>query len=124
MTRSRVLRRISDDRNGRCASRIAQKLSEQLEAFWCSLALGRRSDEISRYDAARYRARSLGFDYIENGQLLAFPVEKVLDRLEALIAKGLTGDAGARAALLGTEKRPSFHSSKLFVEYEALVGKS
>jgi hypothetical protein len=38
--------RISDDRNGRRASRVAQKLNEQLEAFWCSLAQGQRSDEI------------------------------------------------------------------------------
>jgi integrase len=114
--------RISDDRNGRRASRVAQKLNEQLEAFWCSLAQGQRSEEISRYDAARYRARSLGFEYVENGQLLNFSLEKVLDRLEALVAKGLTGDPGARAALLGTEKRSVFPLSKLFAEYEALVG--
>ena len=31
----------------------------------------------------------------------------------------MTNDAGARAALLGTEKRSPFLLSKLFVEYEA-----
>jgi hypothetical protein len=29
--------RVADDRNGRRASRVAQKLNEQLEGFWCSL---------------------------------------------------------------------------------------
>jgi integrase len=114
--------RISDDRNGRRASRVAQKLNEQLESLWCSLAHGQRREELSRYDEARHRARALGFDYVENSQLIAFPIEKVLERLEALVTKGLTGDAGARTALLGTEKRPAFPLSKLFPEYEAVVG--
>jgi ABC-type transport system involved in cytochrome c biogenesis permease subunit len=53
--------------------------------------------------------------------LLNFPLEKVLDRLEALVAKGLTGDPGARAALLGTEKRSLFPLSKLFAAFVAIV---
>jgi hypothetical protein len=28
--------RVADDRNGRQASRIAQKFNEQLESYWCS----------------------------------------------------------------------------------------
>jgi hypothetical protein len=31
---------LADDRNGRQASRIAQKFNEQLESYWCSLAHG------------------------------------------------------------------------------------
>ncbi|WP_426615312.1 hypothetical protein [Bradyrhizobium sp. McL0616] len=71
------------------------------------------------YEQARRRARSLGFDYIENEQLVGLSAEKRLERLEALVSKGVTGDAGARMAVLGTERRPPFLLSKLFVEYEA-----
>jgi hypothetical protein len=36
------------------------------------------------------------------------PTERRLERLEALVLKGVATDAGARTALLGTEKRPPF----------------
>jgi hypothetical protein len=42
----------------------------------------------------------------------------VLERLEALVAKGLVEDKGAHTALLGTESKPSFPLSRLFEEYE------
>jgi hypothetical protein len=51
--------RVAEDRNGRRASRIAQKFSEQLEGYWCSLAHGLHNSQISRYEAARRRARTL-----------------------------------------------------------------
>jgi integrase len=70
---------------------------------------------------ARSRARALGFDYVENDQLLQQPTEVRLERLETLVTKGMANDAGARAALLGTEKRPVLMLSKLFVEYEAMT---
>ena len=73
----------------------------------------------SGYDQARPRARSLGFDYIEVEQLAALSAEKRFERLRALSRNGLVSDAGARAALLGAERRPPFLLSKLFVEYEA-----
>jgi hypothetical protein len=60
----------------------------------------------------------LGFDYVENEHLPRQQPEARLERLEALVAKGLANDAGARAALLGTQKRPGFMLSKLFKEYE------
>ena len=44
-----------------------------------------------------------------------------MDRSEALVARGLTYDSVARAALLGTVKRPAFPLSKLFEEYEAMT---
>jgi short chain dehydrogenase len=77
--------------------------------------------DVSRYDKARHRARSLGFEYIENAQLLMLPPEERLDRIETLIARGATNDGAARAALLGTVKRPAFPLSKLFEEYDAMT---
>jgi hypothetical protein len=108
--------RVADDRNGRRASRVAQKFNEQLESFWCSVAHGLQGGQLSRYEAARRRARTLGFDYIENDQLVASPPQKRLERPEALVAKSVADDLTARAALLGTEKRPVFSVSRLFDE--------
>lgn len=111
--------RIADDRTGRRASRVAQKLSEALELQWKSLAANRADPKASRYDEARRRARELGYDYIPNEQLLTAPIERLLDRLETLVSKGLVQDAGARTALLGTEKVAGFPVSRLLEEYEA-----
>ena len=83
------------------------------------MAEGRSNAGINRYDQARRNARRLGFDYIPNSDLIAFPQEKRLERLEALVAKGLTHDPAAREALLGTAQRPSFNLSRLFEEYES-----
>jgi integrase len=113
--------RISQDRTGRRAARVADKLNDELELYWKALADGRSKANLSRYDDARRSARSLGFEYIENPQLLMQPAEERLDRLETLVARGVANDPVARAALLGTEKRPAFHLSKLFEEYEALT---
>ncbi len=113
--------RIAQDRNGRRAARVASKLNEELELFWKGLCEGRSKDELSRYDEARRRARSLGFEYVENTQLLMLPPVQRLERLEALVVRGVTNDPTARAGLLGTEKRPAFRVSKLFEEYESLT---
>jgi hypothetical protein len=113
--------RIATDRTGRRAARVADRLNAELEAYWPQLA-GDRSDETMRgYDQARRRARSLGFEYAENSEILMFPMQKRLERLETLLARNLHNDAGARAALLGTAPRPSFPLSKLFEEYEAVT---
>jgi integrase len=111
--------KIAEDRLGRRASRVADKLNSELECFWKGLADGRSNADIARYDQARRQARSLGYDYIPNSDLIALPQEKRLERLEALVAKGLTNDPAARAALLGTAPRPSFTLSRLFEEYES-----
>src|SRR5580704_11255436 len=113
--------RIADDRTGRRAARVAGKLNDELELFWKGLVEGRSKDELRRYDEVRRRARSLGFEYIENPQLVMLPPEQRLERLEALVTKGVANDATARAALLGTEKRPALRLSKLFDEYQALT---
>jgi integrase len=113
--------RIAQDRTGRRASHVADKLNHELECYWKALAGGQSKADLGRYDEARSRARSLGFDYIENSQLLIQPAEQRLDRIETLVTRGIANDPIARAALLGTEKRPVLRLSKLFDEYEALT---
>lgn len=113
--------KIAIDRSGRRAVRVAEKLNEQLELFWKGLSDGKPQEQLTSYELARRRARALGFEYVENDQLLQQAPEARLARLETLVAKGLTNDEGARAALLGAKKRPAFMLSKLFTEYEAIT---
>ena len=65
--------RIAQDRTGRRAARVADKLNEELEVYWKTLAGGHSKADLSRYDDARRRARSLQYDYIGNPQLLKQP---------------------------------------------------
>jgi integrase len=109
---------VSADRTGRRAIRVAMRLNAELEAHWHQLAGDRSDDAMKGYDEARRRARSLGFEYADGEQILAFPWEKRMERIEALLTRGLENDRGARAALLGTQPRPSFMLSKLYEEYE------
>jgi hypothetical protein len=111
--------KIANDRSGRRAARVAETFNEQLEVFWKGLSDGKPRAALNSYESARQRARVLGFEYIENDRLLQQAPEARLERLEALVEKGLVNDAGARTALLGTQKRPVFKLSALFEEYEA-----
>ncbi|MCP3447359.1 tyrosine-type recombinase/integrase [Bradyrhizobium sp. CCGUVB14] len=112
--------RVSSDRTGRRAIRVAERLNDELEAFWSQCAIG--ADPVTAgYEEARRRARSLGFEYVQFADLMAFSNEKRWERLDALLSRGLENDATARTALLGTQPQPSILLSKLFAEYEELM---
>lgn len=113
--------KIANDRAGRRAARVAEKFNEELERYWSGLSRGTANDSLSSYEEARRRARTMGFEYIENDQLLLQPAEARLERLEALFSGGAANDQGARAALLGTEKKHIFTASLVFEEYEAIT---
>jgi hypothetical protein len=61
--------RIADDRNGRRASSVADKLNRELETFWRAKPGNSFGDEISRYELARRQVRSLGFDLLDMARL-------------------------------------------------------
>ena len=75
--------KIANDRAGRRAARVAERLNEELEAFWKGLSHGKPKDQLTSYDAARRRTRALGFDYVENEHLLQQQPEARLERLAA-----------------------------------------
>jgi hypothetical protein len=83
--------KITADRAGRRASRVAAQLNEQLELSWREMAKGSLQEETCRYDVARKRARSLGYEYIEIEQLMDRPAEVTIQRLETLGANKLVG---------------------------------
>src|SRR5258708_16069267 len=51
--------KIADDRAGRRAARVADRLNLQLELFWKGLADGKPKEELVNYDNARRSARAL-----------------------------------------------------------------
>jgi len=77
--------RIASDRAAVRASRVAEKFNSSLEQHWRVLA-DSDSKEGDSYNEARRRARQLGFDYIENAQLVLGPAAERLERLETLVA--------------------------------------
>jgi integrase len=112
--------RIRDDRNGRHASRIAEKFNTDLEAFWRAASTGPAREEAARYEASRQYARTLGFEYIENDRVNLLPIETLLARLEMIVANR-PAEVPAARALLGIERRSVPKLSKLFEEFEAVV---
>jgi len=113
--------KIADDRAGRRAARVAEKFNAELEQFWRGLSGGKPRADLSNYEAARARANALGFEYVENEQLVSQQPEARLERLEALFSLNVANERGARVALLGTEKRPALLLSKFFDEFETLT---
>lgn len=111
--------KVADDRAGRQAARVAGEFNKALEAEWAALAKGHQKPAVANYETARRRARSLGFEYRENAEIIAMPADQSLQRLETLVEERLVDDPGATAALLGTIEKPAFMLSELFVEYEA-----
>jgi hypothetical protein len=97
--------RVAEDRTGRRAARVAERLNAQLEAFWRASAGGAAGDALSRYESIRAQCHTLGFDYVDNASLVEMATEERLKRLEALVAKGLVNEPVAGAPLLSTEKR-------------------
>jgi hypothetical protein len=65
--------RIASDRAAVRASRVAEKFNSNLEQHWRVLADSSSKDGVDSYNEARRRARQLGFDYIENAQLVVGP---------------------------------------------------
>lgn len=63
--------KITEDRLGRRAARVAQSLNEELERLWKNLSTATSTVDPTRYDEARRRARALGYDYISSSELIA-----------------------------------------------------
>lgn len=65
--------RIVHDRAGRRAAHVSEKMNERLELTWKDLALGVTQAAATRYEDARQRARTLGYEYLESTTLLERP---------------------------------------------------
>ena len=109
---------VAKDRRGIKAGKIAEVMNRELEAYWRGLSEGKAQEAQARYEEARRRARIFGFDYAETDEIATRPVLEIVERLEKLVSAGAVEDPGARAALLGTEKRPAIKLSEVFPKFE------
>lgn len=75
--------RIADDPRGLRAARTAALMNGELEASWQGLAGGQSAEARARYEAARKRARQLGFSYMPAAEVAAQPLAEILARIEA-----------------------------------------
>lgn len=117
--------RIADDPRGVKARRVAGTINDQVEAYWRGLLDGRSAEAKRRYDAARQRARALGWDYVEAAEMAEKRAAREIGgRLDTLDARNLIPDETAVAALLGGESPPQIMLSGLFGEFDALVRSS
>jgi integrase len=110
--------KVSKDRRGVRAGRIAKTMNRELEIYWRSLVVGKSQGAADCYADARRRARMLGFDYVETSELATRSLVEVLERLEKLVSEGLLDNAPSRAAVLGFEKRPAVKLSEVFSIFE------
>ena len=110
--------KVRNDRRGSRAGKVADAMNRELEAYWRGLTEGKAQEAADRYNEARRRARTLGFDYAETAELTTRPTSEVLERLEKLVSAGVVEDSGARAAVLGYESRPSVKLSEVFSKFE------
>ncbi|HWV40550.1 tyrosine-type recombinase/integrase [Pseudorhodoplanes sp.] len=110
--------RVADDPRSARAILVVDELNRNLEAYWNGLSNGGSAEARSRYDAARARARSLGFDYVLAQDLPSRGLAEVLARLRALEEKGALEDRQTVEALLGGVERPRLRLSDLVAEYE------
>jgi integrase len=114
--------RISDDRNGRRAAGVAERLNRELEAFWTAKLRNAFGNELSGYELARQQVRSMGFELLDMPQLLALPAFEAIERVKALSVNKRYEDPTTCKAVLGTVKPPVVLLSQLQQEHEALVG--
>lgn len=112
---------IADDPRGIRAARLIPSMNGDLENYWRSLADGRSADAQTRYDAARKRARIMGFDYAHAAQLAERPALEIVERIEKLVDSHAAEDETAVAAVLGGVKEPAIQLSSLFSAYLTAV---
>ncbi len=112
--------KIADDPKGRRAARVVERLNAETEAYWRGLVEGRSNEARLRYDAARTRARALGFDFMPAEGVAELPMEEVLDRLDELRRPSGVESKTEVAAVLGGESLPAWRLASLFDEFERL----
>jgi integrase len=109
--------RVADDPRAIRASKVADRINGELEAYWSRLATGDATTAKGAYDEARRVARSFGFDYRPAAELATAPISEIVVRSEALVARGRVEDEKSFAALHGGVATPKIRLSDLFAEF-------
>lgn len=101
--------RVADDRHGTKAGKIADEMNRELEAYWRGLLEGKAQEASLRYNEARRRARTFGYDYVETPELASPALRtmvEVLERLEKLEKLMTPASTRARRSTATATRRP------------------
>lgn len=113
--------RIADDPHRHRARRRADAINTALETLWRDLAGGKAAGARQRYRQTIMRARRLGFEYREMGEMIdSRSTLELVKRIEALEARGLIADPPSLDAVLGGVEQPKLMCSEMFDEYAKL----
>lgn len=112
--------RVADDPRGLKASAVAEQINAETEAYWRGLLDGQSAEASRRYEAARKRARAMGFDYAQAAEVAARPLDEFMARLERVMQARPEAEESTAAAVLGGEAPPEVRISSLFDTYEKL----
>lgn len=112
---------IASDRHGRKATKRADQMNLDLEAFWSKCADGKRREAEIEYTAAVKRARVLELDYAPAAVVAQETATNLIHRIEVLAEGDRAHDAATRAAVLGGIEPPKIKLSRLFSEFESVT---
>ena len=114
--------RVADDRTGKRAARIAERMNADLEAFWRGHARGDGEQAALNFADARKRAHGLDLDYLPVDAVASVSTDALLDRLHLLMKhRDRRFDEPTVGAVLGAVPPPVIRLSDLFGEYKAAV---
>lgn len=110
--------KISDDRSGVKAARVASRLEIDLEASWNASAGHTARAGILALEAARARAQALELSYRPADDVAKEALSEILRRLDALAIGDRRSDPATAAAALGGVPLPEILLSGLVAEFE------
>jgi integrase len=107
------------------AAPILARIHDETEAWWAALASGQAAagadEALDRFERTVKLARSMGLSYRTRSER-GDDIVDLVQRLEALAARGLVDNEAAVDAALGGVERPPVLLSTMFEHYEKHVG--
>jgi hypothetical protein len=91
----------------RLAMEKAPAIWEEQLALWNARLSGQDADAVKHFEAIQSLAASKGLRYMPIEQVAQLPLEKLLDRIDAIANRNQLPDPVHAAAILGTKKPPA-----------------
>jgi integrase len=110
--------KVVDDKRGRKAIEIAERLNLDTEAYWRMCAGGNAAQAKLVYDAAVKRSLILDLPYLPAAAIAKEAPADLIRRIDALGTGDRVHDPETRAAVLGAVAAPTIKLSGLYAEFD------
>jgi hypothetical protein len=110
--------KVVDDKRGRKAIEIAERLNFDTEAYWRMCAGGNAEQAKLDYDAAVRRSLILDLPYLPAAAIAKEAPADLIRRIDALGTGDRVHDPDTRAAVLGAIAAPTVKLSALYEEFD------